>query len=222
MPVGRQRRQERLRQRRRSVAETPPDSAAPVARGRTTSGRRRPGFLAALDPFGGLPVVLAGLGLILVVAVILWQNRPSGPPSQAPLMGDAVPYAAAAHVADEALMDVPEGMPPAAGPHFVQPQRPGIYEAPIADGNAVHALEHGIIWFTYNPDLITNEDLDVIRRVARNHANDVIVSPRPRNAEGVYVVSWGRRLLVPLPVDADVLDEFVRTNRDRSPEPGIR
>jgi hypothetical protein len=49
----------------------------------------------------------------------------------------------------------------------------------------------------------------------------VIVSPRPANADPIAVVSWEQRLLLD-ELDVEVLRDFIETNRNRSPEPGIR
>lgn len=159
--------------------------------------------------------------MVIVLGVLLWQNRPESASTEA-LMGDAVPFTSSAHVESESEMDTPLGAPPAAGPHFTVPQKPGIYTEPIAEGNAVHALEHGIVWFSYNPDLLAAEDLAVVTRVAEDHRNDVILAPRPANGSALFAVSWARRLSVATPVDEAVLREFVETNLNRSPEPGVR
>lgn len=170
-----------------------------------------------------MPVVVAGVLVVVAVAIVIWVSRPASVDiSSDTLMGDPVPITSAAHVTDTALFDIQPGLPPAGGPHFVQWLRTGIYDDPQQDGMAIHSLEHGIVWFSYHPDLITGADLQAVRDVAREFSNDVILSPRPENNAPLYAVSWGRRLLVDIPVDRDLLREFVQTNRNRSPEPGVR
>ena len=78
-----------------------------------------------------------------------------------------------------------------------------------------------MVWITYNPDLIDENGLKVVRDVADAFGNDVVLSPRPQNAMPVAAVSWGRILRLD-PVDEDQLRDFVSTNRNRSPEPRIR
>ena len=78
-----------------------------------------------------------------------------------------------------------------------------------------------MIWISYNADLVTDEDLETLRTISGEFSNDVLLSPRPDNADPIALVSWGRRLLVE-EADADLIEQFVRTNVNRSPEPGVR
>ncbi|GMU40604.1 MAG: hypothetical protein AMXMBFR23_14700 [Chloroflexota bacterium] len=89
------------------------------------------------------------------------------------------------------------------------------------DGYLVHALEHGIVWLAYSPDLLDAQQLETLKALAAEYSRDVILSPRPANDVALYAVSWGRRVQV-TPSDVDLLRTFIETNRNRSPEPGIR
>ena len=91
----------------------------------------------------------------------------------------------------------------------------------VPDGNAVHSLEHGIVWISYNPELVDAGGVELLRDVYDSDRRDVIVSHRAENTSAVTIVSWGRILRFES-VDVDGLREFIRTNRNRSPEPGIR
>lgn len=218
--MGRGRRQQRLQQRRRDRSAVAERSAAEPG----TPRRQKPAWRQSLDQWGGLPVLAAVMIAVVLIGVLVWQNRPAATlsPSDEPLMGQEVPMTSAAHINDADLMDIQPGLPPAGGPHFPQWLPTGIYDEPQQDGLIVHSLEHGVIWFSYNPDLLSDEDLEVVERVGREFSNDVIVAPRPDNAGALYALSWGRRLEVETPVDADVLRQFVRTNVNRAPEPGVR
>ena len=110
---------------------------------------------------------------------------------------------------------------PAGGPHYAQPLRQGIYDQQIADGNAIHSLEHGMVWITYQPDEVSEADLQIMNDVASDFGRDVILSPRVENSSLIIIVSWGQRLTMDQP-DEQLLRDFVTTNRNRSPEPGIR
>src|SRR5690606_20714542 len=105
--------------------------------------------------------------------------------SDADLMGEEVPMTGTSHINDRALMDIQPGVPPAGGPHYPQPLATGIYDQVPDDGYLVHSLEHGIIWFSYNPDLRSEEDLEVVKGVADDYSGDTIVAPRPDNAEAL-------------------------------------
>ena len=65
------------------------------------------------------------------------------------------------------------------------------------------------------------EDPEVLRAIPDRFGRDVIVSPRPQNETPITALSWGRILRMDT-ADDDLLRDFVRSNRDRSPEPGIR
>ncbi|MSQ29586.1 MAG: DUF3105 domain-containing protein [Dehalococcoidia bacterium] len=192
---------------------------------------------------GTLLAIAAALALVVatLVAGLLWfANERSLPEAAAPpasppaasataqsagapaLLGDVVRWGKARHVTSAAALEVTLGEPPAGGLHFAQPSSPGVYTGTIEDGNAIHALEHGIVWITYRADLVSASDLETLRAVARSRPNDVILSPRPRNAAAAAAVSWGRRLNLASPISRQVIEEFVARNVNQSPEPGVR
>lgn len=206
---------------RRRRSRTGRAAGAPQAQSKPSAWRR---FRRQLDSFGGPYTIAAIVGTLIIVGFLIVNARDSGSDldaSDADLLGVEVPISAATHINDPTLMDIDAGVPPAGGPHFPVPQDPGSYENPIDDGNAVHSLEHGMIWISYNPDLVTAEDLETLLAISGEFDNDVVLSPRPDNADPIAVTSWGRRLLIE-EADADLIEQFIRTNVNRSPEPGVR
>ncbi|MSQ42359.1 MAG: DUF3105 domain-containing protein [Dehalococcoidia bacterium] len=160
---------------------------------------------------------------VVVLAVVAFRARPEGGGvSTAPLRGEEVTLGPATHVGSEASMQIPEGQPPAGGPHFASPLAPGVYDESQQDGFLIHSLEHGMIWISYRPDLLGPGDLQTLRKVAHAYSDDVVLSPRPANSAPVSLVSWGRRLTAAMPLQEQQLRDFVTTNRNRSPEPGVR
>ena len=136
------------------------------------------------------------------------------------LPGETVPAVSAATVRSDRDRVIPVGAPPAGGPHRSTPWRTGFYD-PVSDGNAVHSLEHGVVWLSYNPELVDQSGVDALRDIFDDFSRDLIVSPRPDNSDAVAIVSWGRIMGLDS-VDVEQLVDFIRTNRNRSPEPGIR
>lgn len=190
--------------------------------------RRTPGGDRASSP--NRTMLIAVGGVVAVVALTLAggvfvfaKDQPLPQVTPAPsLLGEAVAMGPARHVPPGAPLEVVAGQPPVGGPHFEQPARAGIYAEPVPDGHAIHSLEHGIVWISYRPDLVSERDLDVLTAVARAHARDVLLSPRPENGAAASVVSWGRRLNLASPVSRATVEAFVVTNVDQAPEPGIR
>lgn len=167
---------------------------------------------------------------IIVVGAIFVANRGGGSAtstdvSSNELMGSAVPVTDAKtdrqHIADPLLLQIPKGEPPTRGPHFAVPHATGIFQQPIPDGNAIHSLEHGIVWISYNPNKVDKDTIKKIEDLGRQYAVDVIVSPRPENDKAIDIVSWGQIMTLDK-FEKDTLEQFITTNRNRSPEPFVR
>jgi hypothetical protein len=173
-----------------------------------------------MDQYGGLTTILVMAGSIAFLGAIAWQARPKTV-STSELRGVEVPLAPASHITDPAGLIIPEGEPPAGGPHFPTPLRAGKYDDPVQDGNAIHSLEHGMVWITYNKDMISPKDLKTLEGIQSDNSRDVLLSPRPENRIAIGVVSWGRLLRLDA-VDKKAIEDFIKVNRDRSPEPGVR
>ena len=71
----------------------------------------------------------------------------------------------------------------------------GAYAQPVPTEMAVHALEHGAVWVTYQPDLAAT-DVARLRTLVRGR-DYVLVTPwgdaGPRFAHPVIAVAWGLR-----------------------------
>ena len=187
--------------------------------------RGKAAWRETFDSFGGFLTLGLAVGVLAIVALLIIRNPIGLSVSDSELLGDEVTFASAGHLPGDQPMVVPVGDPPAGGPHFGAerggPLDTGFYEQEVPDGNAVHSLEHGIVWISYNPELVDAGGVELLRDVYDSDRRDVIVSPRAENSSAVTIVSWGRILRFES-VDVDGLREFIRTNRNRSPEPGIR
>jgi hypothetical protein len=129
--------------------------------------------------------------------------------------------------------------PPVGGPHDPVWMNAGVYTKPIPTTRAVHNLEHGAVWITYDPNLpasevtkltafvtkqsLIPEDLSSLGITgARNRYMDL--SPWATNTlpSPIVISSWGYQLRVTSPTDPR-LQQFVDTLRYKqkySPEFG--
>ncbi len=84
--------------------------------------------------------------------------------------------------------------PPTGGVHNPSYQNCGIYDTQVALENAVHSLEHGAVWITYQPDLATDQ-VTKIREYAKGQTY-MLVSPYQYGAldKPIYVVAWNHSM----------------------------
>ena len=80
--------------------------------------------------------------------------------------------------------------PPVGGPHAPVWLECGAYDVPVREENAVHDLEHGAVWITYDPAL-REPDVD---RLAGLLPDNAIMSPRVDLPSPVVVTVWGAQL----------------------------
>lgn len=109
--------------------------------------------------------------------------------------------------------------PPVGGPHYSQWLNCGVYTAPVQNENAVHALEHGAVWITYQPDLSADQ---VATLTALTKAGPYrLLSPYPGLPSPIVASAWGLQLQVETAADPR-LAAFVTTyeNRPDGPEYG--
>jgi hypothetical protein len=113
-------------------------------------------------------------------------------------------------------------VPPTGGPHNPRWQNCGAYDQPVPSELAVHALEHGAVWISYQPDLPAAE-IQALRDLVRSRPK-LLLSPwtaEPSLPSPIVASAWGRQLKVGTTADAR-LAAFVREYVDgpQTPEPG--
>lgn len=81
--------------------------------------------------------------------------------------------------------------PPVGGTHNYIWQNCGIYDKPIHSEHAVHSLEHGAVWITYQPDL-PEAEVDKLKELAS--AEYMLLSPFPGLPAKIVVSSWNHQL----------------------------
>ncbi len=85
-------------------------------------------------------------------------------------------------------------IPPVGGMHSGIWQNCGIYDQPVRNENAVHSMEHGAVWITYQPNLPADA-IEHLRTLVRG--NDyVLLSPYPGLPKPVVASAWGLQLSV--------------------------
>ncbi len=132
------------------------------------------------------------IGIVLVVIV---AQPPADSIDGVPEGTEIVAVGDPVHVDGEIGYD---DVVPAGGAHNPVWLNCGVYDQPVRAENAIHSLEHGAVWITYN-DSVAADGIAALERLG-NRAR-VIVSPVPDQESPVQATSWGRRLLVDDPTD---------------------
>lgn len=209
-------RRDRARRSRTDRSDSAPGASGGAPGSRASA---RPAWRETVDSWGGIPVLSVVAIIVLASGFFIFRSV-SGQPSTAELMGEEYGDVDRSHVAVGLLTESPS-KPPAGGAHYQAPWPTGVFSEEPADGYLVHSLEHGIIWISYQPEMVTPDQLAALSELAENHRRDVILAPRSANDAPLYVMSWGRRLQ-PDAGDLETIERFIETNVDRAPEPGVR
>jgi hypothetical protein len=110
-------------------------------------------------------------------------------------------------------------LPPAGGDHHPVWQNCGFYDAPVVDEHAVHSLEHGAVWITYDPELDAAQ-VDRLRELSTANPY-LLVSPYEGKDSPLTLSAWGVQLQVDS-VDDERLEPFLvkYLQGPQTPEPG--
>lgn len=115
-------------------------------------------------------------------------------------------------------VDYPQ-TPPVGGEHSPTWLTCGIYTLPVPNENAVHSLEHGVVWITYQPGL-SEDEITTLSNIALQ-SDHRILSPYPGIPSPIVVSAWGYQLQLQSADDPRLM-EFINTyeNGPTAPEPG--
>lgn len=100
-------------------------------------------------------------------------------------------------------------LPPVGGTHNPAWQNCGIYTEPVRPENAVHSLEHGAAWITYQPDLAADE-VAALQDFVRGQTF-IILSPYPGLRSPVMATAWSVQIELESAEDgrlADFIDRY--------------
>lgn len=111
--------------------------------------------------------------------------------------------------------------PPAGGAHWGAWLNCGVYTEPQQNEQAVHALEHGAVWVTYNADELSEADVQTLRdKLPRSY---IVLSPYEGLESPVVASGWGAQVKLD-GVDDERLTDFIDKfwQSPDVPEPGAR
>jgi hypothetical protein len=109
--------------------------------------------------------------------------------------------------------------PPVGGNHFPGWLNCGAYAEPQPNEQAVHSMEHGAVWVTYDPAL-PDADVTALRALTANQSH-LLVTPYPGLASKVVASAWGVQVSLDGVADPR-LKTFIETyqNGPQTLEPG--
>jgi len=151
-------------------------------------GSRSRRHISTASPKSGRRWIIWGailLGVIGLTVALYFNIR--GP---LPIPGlEIFPRQARGHVEE----DIAYGeLPPVGGTHRNVWQNCGIYEEVVEPAYAVHSMEHGAIWITYQPDL-AEDAVAQLQDIVRNESF-IILSPYPGLRSPVVLTAWQAQL----------------------------
>jgi hypothetical protein len=133
----------------------------------------------------GLIIIGGGVVIAVILSIILLTPQPI------PTLDGMITYSNLSRDHTDGTVNYPQS-PPVGGPHNPVWQNCGVYDQPVRNENAVHSLEHGAVWITYQPDLPT-EAVAKLRALAKGH-DHVLVSPYPSLTKPIVATAWGLQL----------------------------
>ncbi|MFJ1752710.1 DUF3105 domain-containing protein [Kitasatospora sp. NPDC088134] len=94
-----------------------------------------------------------------------------------------------------------------------------VYDAPVKNENAVHSLEHGAVWVTYNGKASADDIKALSEKVKATPYS--LMSPYPDEPGTITLSAWGTQLVVDSATDPRVEQFFTKyVQGKQTPEPG--
>ncbi|HEX9721828.1 MAG TPA: DUF3105 domain-containing protein [Candidatus Paceibacterota bacterium] len=167
-------------------------------------------------------LTIAGICCVLpliVIAAIFWvlsNDNPDSVSEQGTPIGQEIPVLGREHVPEGTKVTDYNSNPPTSGKHWPSPAEWGAYSSPLPDEQLVHNLEHGGIWISYKE--VGDATKEKLNAFAATYPQAVIVTPRAENDSAIVAASWGRALKFEA-YNEQLIEDFIRSNVNRSPEP---
>jgi len=116
-----------------------------------------------------------------------------------------------------------EESPPVGGPHDGNwaDCTGTVYDVDIRHENAVHSLEHGAVWITYNPDEVSDADIATLAELVDGESGRLL-SPYAGLDSPISLQSWNHQLKVDSADDVRVKQfaDLMTYKSGEFPEPG--
>jgi hypothetical protein len=113
--------------------------------------------------------------------------------------------------------------PPVGGPHDGEwaDCTGTVYDVDIRHENAVHSMEHGAVWITYNPDELSQADIETLAALVDGESGRML-SPYAGLDSPISLQSWNHQLKVDSVDDERIgqFADFLTQNADFYPEVG--
>lgn len=157
----------------------------------------------------------ASLVVVLIIGVVAFAIVRDSPATADLSAVQTFSNQAADHTTEPVEYDSPV---PAGGPHHPAWWDCGVYSEPVPSEHAVHSLEHGAVWLTYQPDL-PEDQVALLERLGGD--DYMLVSPVPDQESPVIATAWDHQLSLDT-ADEKTLRAFIREYKQgpQTPEPG--
>ncbi len=159
--------------------------------------------------------MIVGVAAVIAVLVLLLFSNSSG--SIGSIEGvQSYPNQERGHTDAPVEYDI---IPPVGGIHNPAWMNCGVYPQAIQNENAVHSLEHGAVWISYQPDL---DPLEIAKLEDLTRQSGYrLLSPYPDLPTPIVISAWGYQLQLQQ-VDDPRLKSFIEKyeRSPESPEPG--
>ncbi|WP_346960491.1 DUF3105 domain-containing protein [uncultured Arthrobacter sp.] len=169
--------------------------------------------------YGGFGLVLAAIitAVALVVAGSVQERNAAAEAAKKPIDGIQT-FAGLSRNHVQTAVAYPQ-QPGAGGDHSPVWTNCGIYTDPVNGQRAVHSLEHGAVWITYNPGLPATE-ITKLTTLAKNKPY-LLLSPDKNQTTPITATAWGTQLAVQDAADPRI-PAFIGAyaQSPKAPEPG--